>query len=237
MSAVNVSAQFPEEQSSAGTFERQEDAFRDRVSTDPAGPRPAGVGRYHLYVSLACPWACRTVIVRLLAGLESAVGMTVVDPIRDERGWAFRDGPGYSADPVNGFAFLSEAYEATKPGYRGRVTVPVLWDKVKRRIVNNSEDDICRMFNDSFAGLGTPVLAVPRRRRVRNRQPKAAIELEHRRHIADDEVDLVEDRLRSVCHFVSNRSSVGELAGSERPVMLVTNSPDAGTAKCVSTAA
>jgi putative glutathione S-transferase len=151
---VNVSAQFPEEQSSAGTFERQEDAFRDRVSTDPAGPRPAGVGRYHLYVSLACPWACRTVIVRLLAGLESAVGMTVVDPIRDERGWAFRDGPGYSADPVNGFAFLSEAYEATKPGYRGRVTVPVLWDKVKRRIVNNSEDDICRMFNDSFAGLG-----------------------------------------------------------------------------------
>jgi putative glutathione S-transferase len=80
--------------------------------------------------------------------------MTVVDPIRDENGWAFRDGPGFSADPVEGFRFLSEAYAMSDPDYQGRVTVPVLWDKELRRIVNNSEDDICRMFNGVFAGLG-----------------------------------------------------------------------------------
>jgi putative glutathione S-transferase len=83
------------------------------------------------------------------------MGMTVVDPIRDERGWAFREGPGIGKDPVNGFAFLSEAYTATEPGFKGRVTVPVLWDKQTRRIVNNSEDDICRMFNGVFAPLGS----------------------------------------------------------------------------------
>lgn len=146
--------QFPEEQSAEGEFERQEDAFREWVSADGSTPYPAVAGRYHLYVSLACPWASRTLIVRNLKGLEHAIGLTVVDPIRDERGWAFRDGPGYSTDPVNGFAFLSEAYIATDPSFDGRVTVPVLWDKRTRRIVNNSEDDICRMFNDAFAALG-----------------------------------------------------------------------------------
>jgi putative glutathione S-transferase len=89
-----------------------------------------------------------------LKGLQEAVGVTVVDPVRDERGWAFRDDPGQSRDPVNGFHFLSEAYAATDPAFNGRVTVPVLWDKQTRRIVNNSEDDICRMFNDAFATLG-----------------------------------------------------------------------------------
>ncbi len=79
--------------------------------------------------------------------------MTVVDPIRDDRGWAFRDDPGYSHDPINGFSFLSEAYVATDPSFHGRVTVPVLWDKTRHRIVNNSEDDICRMFNDAFRPL------------------------------------------------------------------------------------
>jgi putative glutathione S-transferase len=146
--------QFPEEQSAEGEFERQEDAFRDWISADDSTPYPAVAGRYHLYISLACPWASRTLIVRNLKGLEHAIGVTVVDPIRDERGWAFRDGPGYSTDPVNGFAFLSEAYTATDPAFDGRVTVPVLWDKQTRRIVNNSEDDICRMFNDAFAALG-----------------------------------------------------------------------------------
>jgi putative glutathione S-transferase len=90
------------------------------------------------------------VIARKLLGLEEAIGMTVVDPVRDERGWAFRDGPGYSADPINGFRYLADAYRATDPNFDGRVTVPVLWDKETRRIVNNSEDDICRMFNDAF---------------------------------------------------------------------------------------
>jgi len=147
-------AQFPKEQSEEGEFERQEDAFRECVSTDGSTPYPAVAGRYHLYVSLACPWASRTVIVRKLTGLEDAIGLTVVDPVRDERGWAFRDGPGHSHDPVNGFAFLSEAYAATDPNFDGRVTVPVLWDKETRQIVNNSEDDICRMFNDVFRELG-----------------------------------------------------------------------------------
>jgi putative glutathione S-transferase len=86
--------------------------------------------------------------------LEQAIGVTVADPIRDERGWAFRDGPGFSRDPINGFQFLSEAYLATDAQYSGRVSVPVLWDKQTRQIVNNSEDDICRMFNDVFSPLG-----------------------------------------------------------------------------------
>jgi len=143
-------AQFPDEESADGAFARQEDAFRGFVSTDGSTPFPATPGRYHLYVSLACPWASRTVIVRRLQGMEAAIGMTVVDPIRDERGWAFRDGPGSSHDPVNGFAFLSEAYAASDPKFDGRVTVPVLWDTETRRIVNNSEDDICRMLNEAF---------------------------------------------------------------------------------------
>ena len=149
-----MAPQFPEEQSADGAFERQEDAFRDWVSADGSTAYPAVAGRYHLYVSLACPWASRTVIVRHVKGLEAVIGLTVVDPIRDERGWAFRDGPGFTTDPVNGFAFLSEAYRASDPKFKGRVTVPVLWDKATRRIVNNSEDDICRMFNDAFGTLG-----------------------------------------------------------------------------------
>ena len=151
---MTMSPQFPEEQSADGDFERQEDAFRDWVSTDGSTPYALEPGRYHLYVCLACPWASRTLIIRNLKGLQQAVGVTMVDPIRDERGWAFRDGPGYSSDPINGFSFLSEAYMASQPGFQGRVTVPVLWDKRTRRIVNNSEDDICRMFNNVFAPVG-----------------------------------------------------------------------------------
>ena len=142
--------QFEKEQSDVGEFQRQEDAFRSWVSNDGSTAFPAAASRYHLYVSLACPWASRTVIFRKLKGLEEAIGLTVVDPVRDERGWAFREGPGFSADPVNGFQFLSEAYEATDPHFDGRVTVPVLWDKETRRIVNNCEDDICAMFNHVF---------------------------------------------------------------------------------------
>lgn len=148
-----MKAQFPDEQGDGGQFVRQEDEFRGWVSSVGSSEWPAEAGRYHLYVSLACPWACRAVIVRHLKGLEEAIGMTVVDPVRDERGWAFRDGPGFSKDPINNFAFLSEAYLATNPGFKGRCTVPVLWDKQTHRIVNNSEDDICRMFNNAFNGL------------------------------------------------------------------------------------
>ena len=135
-------------------FKHQADAFRSWVSVDNTSPFPLAQGRYHLYISLACPWASRTFIVRKLKHLEQAIGVTVADPIRDERGWAFRDGPGFSRDLVNGFQFLSEAYLATDAQYSGRVSVPVLWDKQTRQIVNNSEDDICRMFNGVFSALG-----------------------------------------------------------------------------------
>jgi putative glutathione S-transferase len=155
---AQVKAQFPEEQTKSGEFRRQEDAFREWVSNDGSTSYPAAAGRYHLYVSLACPWASRTVIFRKLKGLEEAIGMTIVDPIRDQKGWAFRDPSGKippgvtfeSTDSINGFHFLSEAYKATEPDYNARVTVPVLWDKQTKKIVNNSEDDICRMFNDVF---------------------------------------------------------------------------------------
>ncbi|PYK12464.1 MAG: glutathione-dependent reductase [Verrucomicrobia bacterium] len=153
-----MKAQFPDEQTTSGEFQRQPDAFREWVSKDGSTPYPAAAGRYHLYVSLACPWASRTVIFRKLKRLEEAIGMTVVDPIRDEQGWAFRDPTGKippgapfdSTDPINGFQFLREAYIATDPAYHERVTVPVLWDKQTKKVVNNCEDDICRMFNDRF---------------------------------------------------------------------------------------
>jgi glutathionyl-hydroquinone reductase len=153
-----LKAQFPTEQTESGEFQRQEDAFREWISNDGSTRYAAAEDRYHLYVSLACPWASRTVIFRKLKGLEEAIGMTIVDPIRDEKGWAFRDPlgnippgvPFESTDPVNGFQFLSEAYKANDPHFDQRVTVPVLWDKETKRIVNNCEDDICRMFNDVF---------------------------------------------------------------------------------------
>ena len=153
-----MKAQFPDEETKSGEFKRQEDAFREWVSNDGSTPYAAEAGRYHLYVSLACPWASRTVIFRKLKGLEEAIGVTVVDPIRDDSGWAFRDpsgkippgAPFESTDPINGFQFLREAYKATDPAYDARVTVPVLWDKQTKRIVNNCEDDICRMFNETF---------------------------------------------------------------------------------------
>src|SRR5215217_3737197 len=131
-------AQFPQEQSEEGEFQRQEDAFRDRVSADGSTSFPATAGRYHLYISLACPWASRALIARNLKGLQDVVGLTVADPVRDGRGWAFRDGPGHTRDLTNGFHFLSEAYVASNRDFDGRVTVPVLWDKQARRIVNNS---------------------------------------------------------------------------------------------------
>src|SRR5215467_10445790 len=127
-----MTAQFPDEQTKSGEFRRQKDLFREWISNDGSTPYPAAAGRYHLYVSLACPWASRTVIFRKLKGLEEAIGMTIVDPFRDEKGWAFRP----ERDPVNGFEYLSEAYRATDSNFDERVTVPVLWDKQTKRIVN-----------------------------------------------------------------------------------------------------
>jgi putative glutathione S-transferase len=150
MSQQIATAQFPDEANADGAFVRQGDAFRDWVTADGSSGLPAVAGRYHLYISWACPWACRTAIVRNLKRLQDVIGMTVVDPIRDDRGWAFR----YEPDPLNGWTYLREAYDVMDPQYRGRVTVPILWDKETRRIVSNSDDDIMRMLETEFDALG-----------------------------------------------------------------------------------
>ncbi len=133
-----------------GAFIRRDSVFRRWVTADGSSAFPAEAGRYHLYVSLACPWAHRTVIFRMLKRLEDVVSLSVVDPIRDERSWAFRDVPGAGPDPVNGFQYLSEAYFATDPEYDGNVTVPVLWDRQTRQIVNNESSEIIRMLGSAF---------------------------------------------------------------------------------------
>ncbi len=135
---TGIRPQFPDEQSDDGSFVRQADAFRHWVTPQAGSMFPAESGRYRLYVSYACPWAHRTIIVRSLKGLEDAIEMAVVDPIRDERGWRIGDW------------FLSEAYVTTDAAYRGRVTVPVLWDTRTQHIVSNSDDDIMRMLESSF---------------------------------------------------------------------------------------
>lgn len=147
-------AQFPKETGAGGDFLRQTSAFREWVTADRSSEYPAQSGRYHLYVSLACPWAHRTLIVRRLKKLEEAVTVSVVDPIRDERGWAFTDSDGCGPDTVNGFSFLSEAYRATDRRYSGRATVPVLWDRARGRIVNNESAEIVRMLNGAFDEWG-----------------------------------------------------------------------------------
>ena len=141
-----------------GTFVRPVYPFQGRITADGSSGFPAEAGRYHLYASLACPWAHRSVIVRKLIGLEEVVSLSVVDPVRDGRGWAFRDGPGYGPDPVNGFTLLREAYEATEPGYDGHISVPVLWDRETSRIVSNNFPDITIDLGTQFGAWAAPGL-------------------------------------------------------------------------------
>ena len=148
------------EGSGDGSFRRQESRFRQLVSADGSTPFPVHAGRYHLYVARACPWAHRTLIGRMLMGLEDAIGVSFVDPLRDERGWTF-SGEDY-VDSVNGFSHLSEAYAASDPGYEDRVSVPVLWDIERATIVNNESADILRMLSTAFAPLAAhPVELCP----------------------------------------------------------------------------
>jgi glutathionyl-hydroquinone reductase len=139
-----------------GAFVRPLYPFQGRITADGSSGFPAEAGRYHLYVSLACPWAHRSVIVRRLMGLEDVVSLSVVDPIRDGRGWAFRDGPGYGPDPVNGFTLIREAYDATEPGFAGHISVPVLWDRETSRIVSNNFPDITIDLDTQFGAWATP---------------------------------------------------------------------------------
>ncbi len=151
-------SQFRAETDEGGRFVRQASRFRDWVTADGSSGFRAEPGRYHLYVSRACPWAHRTIIVRRLKGLEDVITLSVVDPVRDERGWAFTEGPGHGPDTLNGFAFLSEAYLLSDPGFEGRVTVPVLWDRDTERIVNNESAEILRMLNSEFDRWGDAAL-------------------------------------------------------------------------------
>jgi putative glutathione S-transferase len=143
-----------------GSFKRQDSTFRRFVSGDGSTELPVAAGRYHLYVARACPWAHRTLIGRTLMGLDDAISVSYVNPLRDDRGWAFT-GDGYD-DTVNGFRFLSEAYDASDSAYEARVSVPVLWDREGGVIVNNESEDILRMLSTVFAPLAAhPVELVP----------------------------------------------------------------------------
>jgi putative glutathione S-transferase len=133
-----------------GRFVRQDTTFRERITADGSSRFRAEPHRYHLYVSYACPWAHRTLIVRKLKGLEDIISVSVVDPIMGPGGWEFSDGPGCVPDDVNGVSYLREIYLLAKPDYTGRVTVPVLWDKTNRTIVSNESSEILRMLDREF---------------------------------------------------------------------------------------
>jgi putative glutathione S-transferase len=145
---------------SGGRFVRAESQFRNWITPDGSpGPTGAGgfaaeAGRYHLYVSLACPWAHRTLIFRALKGLEGAVSVSVVNWLMGAEGWTFDDGPGVVPDTVNGASRLYEIYTKADPAYSGRVVVPVLWDRETGTIVNNESSEIIRMFNSAFDRAG-----------------------------------------------------------------------------------
>jgi putative glutathione S-transferase len=147
-------------ESNGGRFVRSDAAFRNWVTVDGcAGPTgeegfKAEPGRYLLYVSLACPWAHRTLIMRALKGLENLIPISVVNWLMLENGWTFDDGPGVIPDPIHGAAFLHQIYTAADADYTGRVTVPVLWDRQRRTIVSNESADILRMFANAFDGAG-----------------------------------------------------------------------------------
>jgi len=143
-----------------GHFVRKAAQFRNWVTADgSAGPSGRGgfkaeAGRYHLYVSLACPWANRTLILRHIKGLEDLISLSVVHWYMGDHGWTFEPGDGVIADPLKQAHFLYEIYTAADPEYSGRVTVPILWDKKTETIVSNESSEIIRMFNSAFDGLG-----------------------------------------------------------------------------------
>ena len=139
---------------SGGRFVRQESAFRHWVTADGRSGFPAEPGRYHLYVSYACPWAHRTLIFRALKKLEEGISLSVVDPYMGAQGWWFGDSPGTIPDAVNGKTYLHEVYTLADAHYTGRVTVPVLWDKRSSTIVSNESSEIIRMFNSAFDAWG-----------------------------------------------------------------------------------
>ncbi|WP_320824245.1 glutathione S-transferase family protein [Reinekea sp.] len=146
--------------STGGRFERKAPSFRNWITPD-GSPGPSGIGgfkaeadRYHLYVSLACPWAHRTIIYRKLKGLEGMISMSVVNAFMGDEGWTFAPGDGVVSDPIFNATNVHEIYTAAQADYTGRVTVPILWDKKTHTIVSNESPEIIRMFNSAFDGVG-----------------------------------------------------------------------------------
>jgi putative glutathione S-transferase len=137
-----------------GRFQRPSTQFRDFISADGASGFKAEPGRYHLYVSHACPWAHRTVIFRRLKRLEEVISLSVVDAFMGEKGWQFTENPGCIPDAVNNARYVHEIYRVAKADYTGRCSVPVLWDKETGTIVNNESSEIIRMLNSAFDEFG-----------------------------------------------------------------------------------
>ncbi|MCC5977400.1 MAG: glutathione S-transferase family protein [Salinarimonas sp.] len=152
--------QWYDTKSTGGRFKRQESQFRNWITPDgSAGPSgeggfPAVPGRYHLYVSLACPWAHRTLIFRKLKGLDQMISVSVVHWAMLDEGWTFAEGEGVIPDPINNARVMHQVYTTADPVYTGRVTVPVLWDKERETIVSNESAEIIRMLNSAFDGVG-----------------------------------------------------------------------------------
>ena len=146
--------QWYDTKSSGGKFVRKESVFRNWIKADGSTDFRPEPDRYHLYVSLACPWAHRTLIFRKLKKLEKVISISIVDHFMGAQGWTFSDNPGCIPDSVNGAAYLHQIYSTAKADYTGRVTVPVLWDKKSKTIVNNESSEIIRMFNSEFNDFG-----------------------------------------------------------------------------------
>ena len=151
--------QWYDTESTGGEFVRESAQLRDWVSADGA-PGPDGqpgikaeAGRFHLYVCLACPWAHRTLIMRRLKGLDALIDVSHTSPLMGDKGWSYNEAEGSSGDSINGVSFHHELYTLTDPHYTGRVTVPALWDKQRKRIVNNESAELVRMFNSAFDEL------------------------------------------------------------------------------------
>ena len=147
-------------QKEIGKFIRGETSFRSWITSDGA-PGPSGkggfkaeTGRYHLYISLACPWAHRTLIMRKIKGLDDKISLSVTHHYMGDHGWSFQDGKGVISDPILRSEYVHQIYAAAEPTYSGRVSVPVLWDKETATIVNNESSEIIRMFNSEFGDVG-----------------------------------------------------------------------------------
>jgi putative glutathione S-transferase len=142
-------------ENTGGRFVRQESFFRGWITADGSSGFTAESGRYHLYVSYACPWAHRTLIYRALKGLKKHISLSVVNPLMLGHGWTFEPGDGVIADPINDARYLHQVYTAALPEYTGRVTVPVLWDRETSTIVNNESAEIIRMFDRELSNLSS----------------------------------------------------------------------------------